>query len=43
MLLWTVGTDPAIYFNPVKSIKSLFSLSDVAATAVANERKAEIT
>jgi hypothetical protein len=41
-VVWTVGTDPAIYFNPVKSIKSLFSLSDVAATAVANKRKAEI-
>jgi hypothetical protein len=33
-VLWTVGTDPGVYFNPVKSIKSLFSLSDVAATAV---------
>jgi hypothetical protein len=40
--VWTVGTDPGVYYNPVKSIKSLFGLSDVAATAVANERKAEI-
>lgn len=40
--LWTVGTDPGVYYNPVKSLKSLFSLSDVAATAVVNGRKAEI-
>lgn len=40
--LWTVGTDPGVYYNPVKGIKSVFGLSDVAATAVANERKAEI-
>ena len=40
--LWTVGTDPGVYYNPVKSIKSLFSLSDVAATAVVTGRKAEI-
>lgn len=40
--LWTVGTDPGVYYNPVKSIKSLFNLSDVAATAVVNGRKAEI-
>jgi len=40
--IWTVGTDPGVYYNPVKSIKSLFNLSNVAATAVANERKAEI-
>lgn len=40
--IWTVGTDPGVYYNPVKSIKSLFSLSDVAATAVVDGRKAEI-
>jgi hypothetical protein len=41
-VLWTVGTDPGVYYNPVKSIKSLFSLSDVAATAVRDGRHAEI-
>jgi hypothetical protein len=40
--LWTVGTDPGVYYNPVKSIKSLFNLSDVAATAVRDARVAEI-
>ena len=40
--VWTVGTDPGVYYNPVKNIKSLFSLSDVAATAVVDGRKAEI-
>ena len=40
--VWTVGTDPGVYYNPVKSIKSLFNLNDVAATAVYNGRFAEI-
>lgn len=40
--LWTVGTDPGVYYNPVKSIKSFFGLSDVAATAVYDGRFAEI-
>jgi hypothetical protein len=40
--LWTVGTDPGVYYNPVKGIKSVFGLSDVAATAVYNGRFAEI-
>jgi len=40
--LWTVGTDVGVYYNPVKSIKSLFNLSDVAATAVRDARVAEI-
>ena len=40
--VWTVGTDPGVYYNPVKSIKSLFGLSDVAASAVVDGRKAEI-
>lgn len=40
--LWTVGTDPGVYYNPVKSIKSVFGLSDVAATAAYDGRFAEI-
>ena len=40
--VWTVGTDPGVYYNPVKNIKSLFGLSDVAATAVRDARFAEI-
>jgi len=40
--LWTIGTDPGLAFNPVKALKGLFNISDVAATAIANSRKAEI-
>jgi hypothetical protein len=39
---WTGATDPGVYYNPVKSIKSLFSLSDVAASAVGTGRLAEV-
>jgi len=39
---WTGVTDPGTYFNPVKNIKSLFNLSDVAASAVSTGRFAEV-